>query len=187
MSPPSTYKILENSNNFLLNSVYSFEEIPYLTRSLHPATQSIAETRQPAAMLQTTFCRPLTTLLDSSQHQQAVCWVVCSGSPCFWYLALRKHEEPLSSTVTTRPLGIHPLTPYFSTPTGGVSEMYDQAVPVSSTWDCGSMKNHYPRRPPSALEIHPFDTIFLNTNRRCVGFYDQGIHVSSTWDRDCTE
>ncbi|KAJ5685001.1 hypothetical protein N7536_007620 [Penicillium majusculum] len=69
-SPPSTHEILENSNNFLLNSVHSFEEIPYLTRSLHPATQSSAETHQPTAILETTSCRPLTTLLDSSQVSQ---------------------------------------------------------------------------------------------------------------------
>ncbi|KAJ5602387.1 hypothetical protein N7537_005343 [Penicillium hordei] len=30
-------------------------------------------------------------------------------------------------------------------------ELYDQAVPVSSTWDCGSMKSHYPRRLPSGV------------------------------------
>ncbi|CAI7606100.1 unnamed protein product [Penicillium palitans] len=69
-SPPSTHEILENLNNVLLNSVHPFEEIPYLTRSLHPTTQSSAETHQPAAMLQTTSCRPLTTLLDSSQVRQ---------------------------------------------------------------------------------------------------------------------
>ncbi|KAJ5979422.1 hypothetical protein N7501_002764 [Penicillium viridicatum] len=70
MLPPSTHEILENSNNFLLNSIHPLKKIPYLTRSLHPTTQSSAETHQPAAMLQTTSCRPLTTLLDSSQVSQ---------------------------------------------------------------------------------------------------------------------
>ncbi|KAJ5365961.1 hypothetical protein N7517_008847 [Penicillium concentricum] len=147
--PSSTHEIPEHSNNFLLNLIHSSTDptshhcipppspVPEPTNLLHscrphhPVPHYLLRQSPGELEIQSSD----TILLSTSRrcvgfYDQGI---PVSGT---WHCDIT--EEPSSSTVTTRPLEIHSLTPYPPAPTGGVLGGMNQRIYVSSTWDCDS-------------------------------------------------